>query len=64
MLNKGIIKAINVKGKADFSRKEISEFEDFVKIYKANGLANLKMVGGNLTEQLLNFSQKNNCKSC
>jgi len=55
VLNKGIIKAINVKGKADFSRKEISEFEDFVKIYKANGLANLKMVGGKLDGTIAKF---------
>ncbi len=53
--NKGIIKAINVKGKSDYSRKEISELEDFVKIYKANGLANLKMVDGKLDGTIAKF---------
>ncbi len=39
----GIIKAIAVDGKADFSRAELSTLEDFVKIYKAKGLAHLKI---------------------
>ena len=44
--NGGFIKAININGKADFSRKEISELEDFVKVYGAKGLAYLKVVNG------------------
>jgi len=42
----GIIKGITVPGKADFTRKELTELEDFVKIYKAKGLASLKIVNG------------------
>ncbi|MBF0226152.1 MAG: aspartate--tRNA ligase [Desulfobacterales bacterium] len=38
----GIVKALNVKGK-DFSRKEIDEFTEFVAIYKAKGLAWIKV---------------------
>jgi len=42
----GIIKAINVSGQAEFSRKDLNELENFVKIYRAHGLAYLKFVGG------------------
>ncbi|MFH1392019.1 MAG: amino acid--tRNA ligase-related protein, partial [Candidatus Diapherotrites archaeon] len=42
----GIIKGITVPGKADFTRKELTELEDFVKIYKAKGIASLKIVNG------------------
>ncbi|MEK6959186.1 MAG: aspartate--tRNA ligase [archaeon] len=52
---KGIIKAIKLDGKAELSRKEIGEFEDFVKIYRAGGLANLKMVAGKLDGSVAKF---------
>ncbi len=39
----GIIKGINAKGCAGFSRKEIDELTEFVKIYGAKGLAYVKM---------------------
>ncbi|VVB75656.1 Aspartate--tRNA(Asp) ligase [uncultured archaeon] len=42
----GIIKAINVIGKAEYSRKDLNELENFVKIYRAHGLAYLKFVNG------------------
>jgi len=44
--NKGIIKAINVSGQAGYSRKDLNELENFVKIYKAHGMAYLKFIGG------------------
>ncbi|TWI66906.1 aspartyl-tRNA synthetase [Desulfobotulus alkaliphilus] len=39
----GMIKAINAKGCADFSRKEIDDFTRFVGIYRAKGLAWIKV---------------------
>lgn len=39
----GLVKAINVKGGADFSRKDLDGFADFVKIYGAKGLAWVKV---------------------
>ncbi|MCF8095491.1 MAG: aspartate--tRNA ligase [Desulfobacteraceae bacterium] len=35
----GIVKAINAKGCAGFTRKEIDDFTDFVAVYRAKGLA-------------------------
>ncbi len=46
----GIIKAINVPGKAEFSRTDLSGLEDFVKIYKAKGLAYFKVGGAGKAE--------------
>ena len=40
--NGGSVRAINVKGGAKFSRKEIDSLVEFVKLYKAKGLAWLK----------------------
>jgi aspartyl-tRNA synthetase len=50
----GIIKGICVPD-AGFSKGDIKGFEDFVKIYKAKGLAALKVVGGKLEGQLAKF---------
>ena len=44
--NGGSVRAINVKGGASFSRKEIDKLVDFVKTYRARGLAWYK-VGAN-----------------
>ncbi|MEK7724868.1 MAG: aspartate--tRNA ligase [Acidobacteriota bacterium] len=41
--NKGEIKAIVVKGKADYSRKTLDELQDFAKRYGANALAWVKV---------------------
>ena len=38
----GIAKAINVKGGSDFSRKELDELTEFVKVYGAKGMAWVK----------------------
>jgi aspartyl-tRNA synthetase len=39
----GLVKALNAKGCIDFSRKEIDDLTDFVAIYKAKGLAWIKV---------------------
>jgi aspartyl-tRNA synthetase len=45
----GGVKALVVKGKADYSRKQIEELEAHAKIYKARGMAWMKVTGsGNL----------------
>ncbi|MBU1195402.1 MAG: aspartate--tRNA ligase [Proteobacteria bacterium] len=41
--NGGMVKAVNAKGCADFSRKQIDELTDFAAIYKAKGLAWIKI---------------------
>ena len=39
----GIVKAINAKGCIDFTRKEIDDLTDFVAVYRAKGLAWIKV---------------------
>jgi aspartyl-tRNA synthetase len=41
--NGGLVKAINAKGCASFSRKQIDELTDFTAVYKAKGLAWIKI---------------------
>jgi aspartyl-tRNA synthetase len=41
--NGGVVKAITVKGKADYSRKQLDELQEFVKRYGAGGLAWIKL---------------------
>ncbi|MGB7069424.1 MAG: aspartate--tRNA ligase [Pyrinomonadaceae bacterium] len=48
----GAIKAIVVKGKADYSRKQLDEHQDFVKRYGAEALAWIK-IGDETTSSLL-----------
>lgn len=50
--NKGEIKAIVAKGKADYSRKNLDEFQEFVKRYGAGALAWIK-VGDEISSSLL-----------
>ena len=50
--NKGEIKAIVVKGKADYSRKITDDLQEFVKRYGASGLAWIKL-GDELNSSLL-----------
>ncbi|HEY0656869.1 MAG TPA: amino acid--tRNA ligase-related protein, partial [Pyrinomonadaceae bacterium] len=52
LANKGEIKAIVVKGKADYSRKATDDLQEFVKRYGASGLAWVK-VGEEITSSLL-----------
>jgi len=42
----GAVKALVVKGKADYSRKQIEELEAHAKIYKAKGMAWMKVAEG------------------
>ncbi len=39
----GVVKAINAKGCIDFSRKELDDLTEFVSIYKAKGMAWIKV---------------------
>ncbi|MBU0987412.1 MAG: aspartate--tRNA ligase [Proteobacteria bacterium] len=39
----GVVKALNAKGCINFSRKEIDDFTDFVAVYRAKGLAWIKI---------------------
>ncbi len=41
--NGGLVKAINAKGCASFSRKQIDELTEFVAVYRAKGLAWIKI---------------------
>jgi aspartyl-tRNA synthetase len=41
--NGGLVKAINAKGCADFTRKQIDELTDFAAVYRAKGLAWIKI---------------------
>jgi aspartyl-tRNA synthetase len=41
--NGGIVKALNAKGCIDFSRKEIDDLTDFVAVYRAKGMAWIKV---------------------
>lgn len=50
--NKGEIKAIVIEGKADYSRKNLDELQEFVRRYGANALAWIK-VGDETTSSLL-----------
>ncbi|MCY7348571.1 MAG: aspartate--tRNA ligase, partial [Pyrinomonadaceae bacterium] len=51
--NKGEIKAIVVKGKADYSRKVLDELQEFVKRYGAGALAWIKIGEAETTSSLL-----------
>lgn len=50
--NKGAIKCVTAKGKADYSRKILDELQEFVKRYGAGALAWIK-VGDEMTSSLL-----------
>ncbi len=41
--NQGIVKALNAKGCIDFSRKEIDDLTEYVSIFKAKGMAWIKV---------------------
>lgn len=51
----GIIKGLNAKGCARFSRKEIDDLTEFVKIYGAKGLAYVKIEGGEWHSPIAKF---------
>ena len=64
--NKGIINCLVVKNSADkFSRKDIDKLTDFVKTYKAKGLAYLKIdneISGSIAK-VITIEELNNLKS-
>ena len=51
----GIIKGINAKGCAKFSRKDIDDLTEFVKIYGAKGLAYVKIENGEWHSPIAKF---------
>ncbi|WP_282706916.1 aspartate--tRNA ligase [Natroniella acetigena] len=53
--NGGLVKGINAKGAADFSRKDIDELTDFVGIYGAKGLAWIKVEEDGVNSQIAKF---------
>jgi aspartyl-tRNA synthetase len=55
LARKGIIKAINLKGKADLSRSELDEMTKFVGIYGARGLAWIKVLANEWQSPIVKF---------
>jgi len=53
--NGGVIKAILVKGGAEYSRKNIKDFEDYAKTYGAKGLAWFKWTDEGFNSPILKF---------
>ncbi|MFI3227410.1 MAG: aspartate--tRNA ligase [Clostridia bacterium] len=53
--NNGVIKFINVNGGAKFTRKEIDSLVEYVKTYRAKGLAWIKMTDGNMSSSFAKF---------
>lgn len=54
--NGGSVRAINIKGHADdFSRKDITKLEDYVKTYGAKGLAWIKVTEEGVTSPIAKF---------
>jgi len=51
----GVIKGINAKGCATFSRKDIDDLTEFVKIYGAKGLAYVKIENGEWHSPIAKF---------
>lgn len=52
----GSVRAININGYAEhFSRKKIDSLVEFVKIYKAKGLAWIKLMDGNISSSFAKF---------
>jgi aspartyl-tRNA synthetase len=55
----GIVKALNAKGCASFSRKEMDELTEFVKIYGAKGLAYVKVTETGWQSPIAKFFSEN-----
>ena len=51
----GIVKALNAKGCIDFSRKEIDDLTDFVAVYRARGMAWIKVRGNEWQSPIVKF---------
>jgi aspartyl-tRNA synthetase len=53
---RGVVKALKLEGKAaEFSRKDVDDLTEVAKIYKAKGLAHIKMQDGELKSPILKF---------
>ncbi|ABR48513.1 aspartyl-tRNA synthetase [Alkaliphilus metalliredigens QYMF] len=62
--NGGFVKAINVKGYAEqFSRKDITSLEEFVKTYGAKGLAWMKVTAEGVTSPIAKFFNEDETKA-
>jgi aspartyl-tRNA synthetase len=51
----GVVKALNVPSGAKFTRKEIDEFSEIAKIYRAKGLAYIVLQGGEFKSPLIKY---------
>lgn len=60
--NGGEIRAIGIKGCADYSRKQLKELEDIAKAYGAKGLAYLKWMEDGLNSPILKFIGEDKAK--
>ncbi len=56
--NGGVVKALRVPGGSKFTRRELDEFEEIAKIYKAKGLAYLIVEKGELKSPIVKFFKK------
>ena len=56
--NGGIVKCINAKGCAEFTRKDIDNYTEFVGIYEAKGLAWMKVTDKGLDSSIVKFFDK------
>ena len=60
----GSIRGINIKGGADqYSRKQISKLEEFVKTYGAKGLAWIKLENGEVSSPIVKFISEDTLNS-
>ena len=59
IISGGTVKALVVKGKADYSRKQIEELEALAKIYKAKGMAWMKVTNNALEGGVSKFFTDN-----
>lgn len=60
--NGGVVKALRVTGGAKFSRKEIDDFTEVAKIYKAKGLAYIVLENGELKSPIVKFFKEEEIK--
>lgn len=58
----GLIASINIKGAANFSRKNLDELTDFAKKYGAKGLVWMKFADGEITSPALKFLNEEEIK--
>ncbi|MCX6734925.1 MAG: aspartate--tRNA ligase [Candidatus Peregrinibacteria bacterium] len=60
--NGGVVKALKVDGGAKFTRREIDEFTEIAKIYKAKGLAYIVVEEGNLKSPIVKYFKEDELK--